>query len=139
MKEQSVSGVLGTTIEKIKNLVDVSTIIGEPIPAGDGITIIPVSKVTYGFGSGGSDLPGKSNAELFAGGAGAGITIVPICFLVINKGEVSIKHISMEEGSVERVIGMVPDVIDTITGVVSKVFKKGGDEEEEDPFDFDIE
>ena len=137
MKEQSVSGVLGTTIEKIKNLVDVSTIIGEPIPAGDGITIIPVSKVTYGFGSGGSDLPG--NKDLFAGGAGAGITIVPICFLVINKGEVSIKHISMEEGSVERVIGMVPDVIDTITGVVSKVFKKDGGEEEEDPFDFDIE
>jgi len=138
MKEQSVSGVLGTTIEKIKNLVDVSTIIGEPIPAGDGITIIPVSKVTYGFGSGGSDLPSGSK-DLFVGGAGAGITIVPICFLVINNGEVSIKHISMEEGSVERVIGMVPDVIDTITGVVSKVFKKGGEEEETDSFDFDIE
>lgn len=129
MKEQSVSGVLGTTIEKIRELVDVSTIIGEPMDAGNGISVIPVSKVSYGFASGGSDFPSKSNAELFGGGGGAGVTITPICFLIINNGEVSIKHISMEEGSVERVIGMVPDVVDKVAGVVNKLFDKGKGED----------
>lgn len=72
MKEQSASGILGTSIEKIKDLVDVSTIIGDPMDLGDGIKVIPVSKVSYGFASGGSDFPSKSNAELFGGGGGAG-------------------------------------------------------------------
>jgi len=134
MKEQSTSGLMATTIEKLRNLVDVSTIIGEPIQAGPGLSIIPVSKVTYGFGAGGSDLPSKAGTELFGGGGGAGITIMPICFLIIQNGEVSIKHISMEEGSVERIIGMVPDVVDKVGGVVSNLFpKKDGVD------DFDVE
>ena len=123
MKEQSASGLLGTAIEKIRNLVDVSTIIGEPIDAGAGISIIPVSKVTYGFASGGSDFPSKNNSELFGGGGGAGITINPVAFLVINNGEVSIKHIASGENSAERIIGMVPDVVDKVTGVINKLVK----------------
>jgi len=127
MKEQSVSGILSTTIERIRNLVDVSTIVGEPIQAGPDVTVIPVSKVTYGFASGGTDFPSKSSAELFGGGGGAGITITPICFLVIQNGDVSVKHISSEEGSIERVIGLVPDVVDKVSSVVSKVFDKKDD------------
>ena len=123
-KENAAASILGTTIEKVRDLVDVSTIIGDPIEAG-GVTIIPVSKVTYGFASGGSDLPSKSSSELFGGGGGAGITITPIAFLVINKGEVSIKHIAGEGGQAERIIGMVPDVIDKVTGAVEKFTKKG--------------
>ena len=114
----------GYHIEKVRDLVDVSTIIGDPIEAG-GVTIIPVSKVTYGFASGGSDLPSKANSELFGGGGGAGITITPIAFLVVNKGEVSIKHIAGEGGQAERIIGMVPDVIDKVSGAVEKFTKKG--------------
>ncbi|MEG1244054.1 MAG: spore germination protein GerW family protein, partial [Oscillospiraceae bacterium] len=73
MKEQtSAAGILGTTIEKVRSLVDVSTIIGEPVYTEEGLTIIPVSKVTYGFASGGADFPSKSNQELFGGGGGAG-------------------------------------------------------------------
>lgn len=120
MKEQSASGILGTSIEKIKELVDVSTIIGDPMDLGDGLKIIPVSKVTYGFASGGSDFPSKTNAELFGGGGGAGITITPIAFIVVNKGEVSIKHVSLAEGSIERTIGMVPDLVSGVTGAVNK-------------------
>ena len=123
-KENAAANILGTTIEKVRDLVDVSTIIGDPVEAG-GVTIIPVSKVTYGFASGGSDFPSKSNAELFGGGGGAGITISPIAFLVINKGEVSIKHIAGEGGQAERIIGMVPDVIDKLSGAVEKFTKKG--------------
>ena len=125
MKEQSASGILATSTEKIRDLVDVSTIVGDPVYSSDGLTVIPVSKVTYGFASGGSDFPSKSNAELFGGGGGAGITISPIAFLVINKGEVSIKHIAGEGGQAERIIGMVPDVIDKLSGAVEKFTKKG--------------
>ncbi|HZJ78597.1 MAG TPA: spore germination protein GerW family protein [Clostridia bacterium] len=129
MKEQSASGILGTAIEKIKELVDVSTIIGDPIFAGE-VTIIPVSKVTYGFASGGSDFPSKTNKELFGGGGGAGITIIPIAFIVVNNGDVSIKHIAVEENSAERIIGMVPDVVDKISDVVKKYIKKDDESEQ---------
>ena len=98
MKEQSAAGILETTIEKVKNLVNVSTIIGEPMNIDGGITIIPVSKVTYGFASGGSDFPSKTNKEIFGGGGGAGVTITPVAFLVISDGEVTISislHLTM--------------------------------------------
>lgn len=131
MKEQSASGILGTSIEKIKDLVDVSTIIGDPMDLDDGIKVIPVSKVSYGFASGGSDFPSKSNAELFGGGGGAGITITPIAFIVVNNGEVSIKHISTEEGSIERTIGMIPDVVNGVTDVVNKFVDGKGKKTEE--------
>ncbi|MBQ4604302.1 MAG: sporulation protein YtfJ [Clostridia bacterium] len=124
MKEQSASGILGTSIEKIKDLVDVSTIIGDPIKISDTLQIIPVSKVTYGFASGGTDFPSKSNQELFGGGGGAGITISPVAFLVVNNGNVSVKYINAAEGSVERVIGMVPDIVDKATDVISQLKNK---------------
>ncbi len=124
MKEQSASGILGTSIEKIKDLVDVSTIIGDPIKISETLQIIPVSKVTYGFASGGTDFPSKNNAELFGGGGGAGITISPVAFLVVNNGSVSVKYINAAEGSVERVIGMVPDLVDKATDVISQLKNK---------------
>ena len=124
MKEQSASGILGTSIEKIKDLVDVSTIIGEPIRISETLQVIPVSKVTYGFASGGTDFPSKNNQELFGGGGGAGITISPVAFLVVNNGNVSVKYINAAEGSVERVIGMVPDIVDKATDVISQLKNK---------------
>ena len=124
MKEQSAAGILGTSIEKIKDLVDVSTIIGDPIKISDTLQIIPVSKVTYGFASGGTDFPSKNNQELFGGGGGAGITISPVAFLVVNNGNVSVKYINAAEGSVERVIGMVPDIVDKATDVISQLKNK---------------
>lgn len=124
MKEQSAAGMLGTSIEKIKDLVDVSTIIGEPIKISDTLQIIPVSKVTYGFASGGTDFPSKGSNELFGGGGGAGITITPVAFLVVNNGGVTVRYINASEGSVERVIGMVPDLVDKATDVIDKI--KGG-------------
>ena len=124
MKEQSASGILGTSIEKIKDLVDVSTIIGDPIKISETLQIIPVSKVTYGFASGGTDFPSKNNQELFGGGGGAGITISPVAFLVVNNGSVSVKYINAAEGSVERVIGMVPDIVDKATDVINQFKNK---------------
>lgn len=120
MKEQSASGILGTAIDKIRDLVDVSTIVGEPVFSAEGITIIPVSKVTYGFASGGSDFPSKSNAELFGGGGGAGITITPVAFVVINNGNVTIKSVPSADNPADKIISMVPEVVDTVSGLINK-------------------
>ncbi len=121
MSNQSASGILSTTIEKVRQLVDVSTIVGEPIKLSEEITVIPVSKVTYGFASGGADFPSKGNQELFGGGGGAGITINPVAFLVLKNGEVTLKHITANDNAAERVVNMIPDVIDKFTEVAGKV------------------
>ena len=133
MKEQSAAGILGTTIEKIKDMVDSKTIIGDPIDAGDGIKVIPVSKVTYGFASGGSDFPTKTSKELFGGGGGAAVTLTPVAFLIINNGSVSVKYITEgPDASVERVVSMIPDLIDKLSEVVDKLkSKKNGSESDE--------
>ena len=121
MSEKTASGILSTTIEKVRQLVDVITIVGEPMKLSEDITVIPVSKVTYGFASGGSDFPSKNNKELFGGAGGAGITINPVAFLVLKDGEVTLKHITSNDNAAERLVNMVPDVIDKISGTVSKI------------------
>ena len=123
MAEKSAGAILASTIEKIRDLVDTSTIIGEAIYAEGGTTIIPVSKVTYGFASGGADFPSKSNKDLFGGGGGAGVTITPIAFLVVNGGEVTLKHITAYDNAAERVVNLVPEMFDKVTGLINKTKK----------------
>lgn len=132
MKEQSAEKILASTIEKVRELVDVSTIIGEPIKVDADVTIIPVSKVTYGFASGGSDFPSKNNVELFGGAGGAGVTINPVAFLVINKGEVSLKHITAADNAAERAVNLVPEMFDKVTGLINKN-KKDSDSSASEP------
>lgn len=120
-KTSSAAGILENTIEKVKDLVNVSTIIGEPITVNGGVTIIPVSKVTYGFASGGSDFPSKSNQEIFGGGGGAGVTITPVAFLVVDKyGNVEIKHITAFDNAAERLVSLVPEMFDKVNVAVNK-------------------
>ena len=123
MAEKSAGAILASTIEKIRDLVDTSTIIGEAIYAEGGTTIIPVSKVTYGFASGGADFPSNSNQELFGGGGGAGVTITPVAFLVINNGDVTLKHITAYDNAAERVVNLVPEMFDKVTGLMNKTKK----------------
>ncbi len=122
MKEKSsAAGILESTIEKVKDLVNVSTIIGEPMKVEGGVTIIPVSKVTYGFASGGSDFPSKSNQDIFGGGGGAGVTILPVAFLVIDQyGNVDVKHITAFDNAAERIVGLVPEMFDKVSNAVNK-------------------
>ncbi len=122
MKEKSsAAGILESTIEKVKDLVNVSTIIGEPMKIDGGVTIIPVSKVTYGFASGGSDFPSKSNQDIFGGGGGAGVTILPVAFLVIDAyGNVDVKHITAFDNAAERIVGLVPEMFDKVSNAVNK-------------------
>ena len=125
MANNKLENMMNTTMDNIRQMVDVNTIIGEPVICPDGTVIIPVSKVTYGFASGGSDLPPKvsTQKEFFGGGSGAGVSIQPVAFLVVNNGNV--KMLNMEfDGAVDRVISMVPDIADKIGDLVKKLSKK---------------
>ena len=121
MSEHPINSLMDTSIKKMKELVNANTIIGDPITTPDGTTIIPVSKVTYGFASGGSDLPTKKdNRECFGGGSGAGVTIQPIGFLTISKGNIKMVPINYYEGAADRIVGMIPEAFEK----VSDFFKK---------------
>lgn len=117
MKETPVNKIMENTLEKMRQMVDTSTIIGEPMVTGE-VTLIPVSKVSYGFTSGGTDLPSKSNAELFGGGGGGGITIQPVAFIVIEKGKCRMMQINNYTSSADRAIAMIPELVDKVTDLL---------------------
>ena len=124
--DHPINSLMDTTMKKIKEMIDVNTIIGDPITTSDGTTIIPVSKVSYGFASGGSDLPTKKdNKDCFGGGSGAGVTINPVAFLYVSKGNVKLIPIEKYDGAVDRIVGMVPEVIDKVSDLIKK--DKGSD------------
>lgn len=123
MNEHPIQSLMSETMEKIKKMVDVDTIIGTPINTPDGTTVIPVSKVSFGFGSGGSDFLPKnaaSNTVCFGGGGGAGVTVSPVCFLIINAQGASILPINAQAvTSVDRLIEMLPGAVDKVSSFVS--------------------
>lgn len=113
-----VEGMLNVSMEKLREMVDVDTVIGKAITSQDGlVTIIPVSKVSFGFGSGGSDIPSKNSNEPFGGGAGAGVTIRPIAFLVIKVGEVELLQLSDSAKGVSKLLESVPEVFSKVAGI----------------------
>ena len=118
MSENPIQGIMGTVMQKVREMVDVNTIIGDPITSPDGSTIIPVSKVTFGFASGGSDFPSKNpESQLFGGGGGAGVTISPVAFLVVNNGDVKLLQIYKNVNSTDKVIALVPELFDKIAAL----------------------
>ena len=118
MSDHPIKDMMGVTMEKIKEMVDVNTIVGEPIVLADGTTIIPISKVSFGFASGGSDLPAKVEKDLFGGGTGAGVSIQPIAFLVIINGEAKLLQVSMNASSQNAIINLIRDVVDPISSMM---------------------
>lgn len=121
MEKKSAADKLTITLEKVKEMVDVSTVIGDPVYTESGLTIVPASKVTYGLATGGSDFPTEGGKETFGGCGGAGVTVTPIAFLLIQNGQVTLKHISEKDkdnAAFEKVANLVPDMLDKVTGVV---------------------
>ncbi|MBE6956345.1 MAG: sporulation protein YtfJ [Ruminococcaceae bacterium] len=123
-----INELMSTTMEKIRVMVDSNTIIGAPIQA-EGVTLIPVSKLSFGFASGGSDFTTKSQkpntANPFGGGGGAGVNLEPVAFLIV-KGE-SVRLLSVAPPpatTVDRVIEMVPEVMDKVTDFIEKQQEK---------------
>ena len=99
-EETKVKELVAASMDKIHEMADANTVMGTPVKLDGGVTVIPVSKVVYGFAGGGSDLPTKENKEFFGGGTGAGITISPLGFLVISDGKVELLQFVIPENSV---------------------------------------
>ena len=111
-KKNSVSELMRSTMEKIHEMVDTNAIVGQPITTPDGVTLIPISKVSFGFGSGGGDY-GKAQPHQFGGGGGAGVKIDPVAFLVIKDGVTRVLPVAVPPATaVDRVIEMAPDLMD---------------------------
>ena len=128
MSANKVNDLLGVSMDKIKEMVDVNTVVGDPITTPDGTTVIPISRVSYGFAGGGSDLPSKSQPAggLFAGGSGAGITVSPMAFLSIRDGNVRVIQIEPYFSPVDRALEKIPDIAD----MLRSLFQRGKEEPE---------
>lgn len=115
--------MLDNTISKIREMVDVNSVIGTPITTPDGVTIIPVSKVSVGFGGGGSDY--TKNNEAFGGGAGGGVKVTPICFLIVKDGAVRMMPVAAPANTTaDRIVEQVPDVLDKIASFIDSRMEK---------------
>jgi len=126
---QNLSNMLDNTIAKIREMVDSNSVVGEPIVAGDGVTIIPISRISIGLGGGGSDFTTKHSANHenpFGGGVGAGVKVTPVAFLVIKDGNVRMLPVATPANTTaDRLVEMVPDTLDKIAAFVDSHVKKG--------------
>lgn len=120
--------MLGISMEKIRSMIDVNTVIGDPITTPDGVTIIPVSKVSFGFAGGGSEFATKNQPQTkdnaFGGGSGAGVTITPISFLIVKEDSVRILPVAEPAStSLDRLIELLPEAVDKLSQAIKQ--KKG--------------
>ncbi|MBP1737356.1 MAG: Sporulation protein YtfJ [Oscillospiraceae bacterium] len=132
-KSHPIGDLMSTTLQKIKEMVDVNTIVGQPIQTAEGITLIPISTLSFGFASGGSDFTGKNQKpdadNSFGGGGGAGVRISPVGFIVVKGDSVKILPIAPPPvNTVDRVVEMVPGVIDKVTEFIEN------NKKDKDPF-----
>lgn len=127
-KNNSLSSMMQEAMGKVREMVDANTIVGQPIQTQDGVTLIPISKVSFGFGGGGSEFDGKKAADdtHVGGGVAAGVKIAPVAFLIVKDGNVRVMPVAIPAaGPVDRIVEMVPDLIDRASAFFDK--KKGED------------
>ena len=122
MDKRPISDLMETTMQKVREMVDANTIIGEPVVTADGITLIPVSKLSFGFVGGGSDFPKKQEPQNgFGGGIGAGVKIEPVAFIVAVGEKVKLMHVTPPaENTLDKLIDTVPDVLEKVTSFIGK-------------------
>lgn len=128
-----INDLMSTTLQKIREMVDTNTIVGQPIHTEDGVTLIPVSKLSFGFASGGTDFTTKNQKpeakNSFGGGSGAGVNIAPVAFLVVKNGNVRLLPVAPPPANtVDRVVEMVPDMFDKVTDLIDKKSETGDKE-----------
>ena len=127
-KQHPIGDLMNTTMEKLREIAKVDTIIGQPIQAG-AVTIIPISRLSVGFASGGSDFTSKNQKpegdNAFGGGSGAGMSLSPVAFLIVKEDSVRLMPVAPPAANtVDRVVELVPEVIDKVTGFVEKQQEK---------------
>lgn len=114
-----VKGLIDVTTERIRAIADADTVIGDPITVGD-VTLIPVSKTSFGLAAGGTDIPSKHTGEYFGGGSGAGVSITPVAFLAVKDGEVKMLQIYKDASTADKAVGLLPDLFDRVTALFKK-------------------
>lgn len=121
MADEKVSSLLNTTMEKVKTMFDADTVVGEKIVIDD-LTLIPVSKVSFGFAGGGSDFVSKSNNNNsgFFGGSGAGATVTPVGFLAVKDGDVKMISLTPGDSPFSLALEMLPEAFEKIKSLFSK-------------------
>ncbi len=129
MSNTPIQDILNDSMQHLRELIGAETIIGKEIKTESGTTIIPVSKVNFGFASGGSDMPTSKPKDLFGGGSGGGVTISPIAFLVISpEGDVRMMQISENSNNAGRALNMIPEVLNQVVGFIQKKTGKDGED-----------
>ena len=133
---QTLPNMLENTVAKIREMVDVNSVIGDPITTPDGVTIIPISKVSVGFGGGGSDFVSKNvnkHENPFGGGAGGGVKITPVAFLIVKDGNVRMMPVAAPANTTaDRIVEQVPDLLDKITGFIDTRTEKKNEKKTEE-------
>ena len=121
MEKEPINNLLDTTMQKIKEMIGANSIVGEPITAADGVVLIPVSKLTFGFAGGGTDFSAKTDKSGYGGGTGAGVNIVPVAFLAVKGTKVDVIYITPPPTtSIDRIIDAVPEVLDKVSDFFGK-------------------
>ena len=119
---QNLPNMLDKTIAKIREMIDVNSVVGEPITTPDGVTIIPISKISVGLGGGGSDFVSKNLNKYenpFGGGVGAGIKVSPVAFLIVKDGNVRMLPIAAPANTTpDRIVELIPDTLDKIAAFI---------------------
>lgn len=133
MLEHPIEGLMHITMDSIKDMIDVNTIIGDPIQMNNSTVIIPISKVSFGFASGGSEFKGETIDEYnkkdkdeqiqyrlpFGGGAGAGVTINPVAFIILQSGQVKLMSVE-HENCIDKILDYVPDFLEKMNKMLEK-------------------
>ena len=119
MSETNIKAIMDVTMEKLRAMVDADVVTGTPITVGE-VTLVPVSRVSFGLATGGSDFPSKSGNQLFGGGGGAGVTVVPIAFIAVKGGDVKMLPVYNDLTTVDKAINMAPDIIEKAKEIFSK-------------------
>ena len=121
---EKLNDMMRSAMEKVHEMVDTNTIVGQPITTPDGVTLIPISKVSFGFGGGGGDY-GKNAKDGFGGGAAAGVKIEPVSFLIIKDGITRVVPVAVPPaGTVDRIVDMAPDIMDKVEKYFDKKMEK---------------
>ena len=118
--ERGLNLLTEVALNKIRGLTDSGTVIGEPITLPNGATAVPVSKISFGFASGGSDLPSKKQADMFGEGTGGGVTITPIAFLVTSGDSVKVMQLDTIGSTADNMVRSIPEILDKISELTGK-------------------
>ena len=148
MSDHPIQGLMDTAMSNIKSMVDVNTIVGEPVTTPDGTVIVPISTVSFGFGAGGSEFAAKKDTvtpqnPMYGGGCGGGANVKPVAFLVVGGGNIKLLPITDKQSPADKIIDLVPELVDkmnnAVSGAVDKLCRKDKkkDKKEKDAVCFD--